>query len=204
MQSMTFKHSASAVCFLLLCLITEAKRDYYNVIDVPQSASTLQIKKAFHKLAMKYHPDKNNSPDAEVIFTEIVEAYEVLSNDVKRQRYDELGHKDFKEDFKDKTTFGANIFRFSFEEFFQGLGLDDDLFLDSPEDTWSFQMGDVDQDDTHQVGSVFDSDFFDFLGADFNEMSLDPGEDGFQDLEPSFCWIKTHSDGSSTRVCEED
>ncbi|KAG5838333.1 dnaJ homolog subfamily B member 9 [Anguilla anguilla] len=195
---------ASAVCFLLFCLITEAKRDYYDIIDVPQSASERQIKKAFHKLAMKYHPDKNNSPDAEVIFREIVEAYEVLSNDVKRRRYDELGHKVFKEGSKDETTFDSNIFQFSFEEFFQGLGLEDDLFLDSPEDAWSFQMGDVDEGDMHQGGSFFDSDFFSFFGGDFNEMSLDHREDGFQDPEPSFCWIKTLSDGSITRVCEED
>ncbi|KAJ8370540.1 hypothetical protein SKAU_G00105680 [Synaphobranchus kaupii] len=201
---MLSKHLATAVCFLLLCLLTEANRDYYNIIEVPQSASARQIKKAFHKLAMKYHPDKNNSPDAEVIFREIVEAYEVLSNDVKRRRYDELGHKTFKEDSKDENTFNANVFHFSFEELFQGLWLEDDLFLDSPMDTWSFQTGDVDEGDAHHGGSVFDSDLFYFLGGDFHEVSLDHVEDGFQDLEPSFCWITTHADGSTTKVCEED
>ncbi|KAG9332648.1 hypothetical protein JZ751_014746, partial [Albula glossodonta] len=123
-----------------------AKRDYYNVLGVPRSASDRQIKKAFHKLAMKYHPDKNKSPDAEVVFREIAEAYEVLSNDVKRRNYDMLGHKGFETGSNDGTTINENIFRFSFEELLKNMGLADDLIFDTPEDNWIFNMGDDDFD----------------------------------------------------------
>lgn len=57
-------------------MITElilAKKDYYDILGVPKDATERQIKKAFHKLAMKYHPDKNKSPDAEMKFREIAE-----------------------------------------------------------------------------------------------------------------------------------
>ncbi|KAJ8257897.1 hypothetical protein GJAV_G00190910 [Gymnothorax javanicus] len=198
------RRSVAVIYFLLLCRITMAKKDYYGIIHVPESASQQQIKKAFHRLAVKYHPDKNNSPDASTIFSEIVEAYEVLSNDAKRRRYDELGPEAFKVDYKDETTYGANIFRFSFEELIQGLGLEDDLYLSLPEDVWTFQMDDVDEGEPRRREGIFGSDFFNFFGGDFNKMSMDHQEDGFQDLEPSFCWIKTHSDGTTSRVCEDD
>jgi molecular chaperone DnaJ len=70
-----------------------AKRDYYDVLGVSKSASADEIKKAYRKLAIKYHPDKN--PDdkaAEDKFKEAAEAYEVLSNAEKKQRYDQFGH----------------------------------------------------------------------------------------------------------------
>ena len=70
-----------------------AKRDYYDILGVSKSASADEIKKAYRKLAIKYHPDKN--PDdkaAEDKFKEAAEAYEVLSNAEKKQRYDQFGH----------------------------------------------------------------------------------------------------------------
>lgn len=70
-----------------------AKRDYYEVLGVEKNASTAEIKKAYRKLALKYHPDKN--PDdkaAEDKFKEAAEAYEVLSNDEKKAKYDRFGH----------------------------------------------------------------------------------------------------------------
>lgn len=70
-----------------------AKRDYYDVLGVAKNASADEIKKAYRKLAIKYHPDKN--PDdkaAEENFKEAAEAYEVLSNPEKKQRYDQFGH----------------------------------------------------------------------------------------------------------------
>lgn len=70
-----------------------AKRDYYDVLGVSKSASKDEIKKAYRKLAIKYHPDKNpDDPSAEEKFKEAAEAYEVLSNDEKKQRYDQFGH----------------------------------------------------------------------------------------------------------------
>ncbi len=70
-----------------------SKRDYYEILGVAKGASDDDIKKAYRKLAIKYHPDKN--PDdkaAEEKFKEAAEAYEVLSNAEKRQRYDQFGH----------------------------------------------------------------------------------------------------------------
>lgn len=71
----------------------EQKRDYYEVLGVSKSASDEEIKKAYRKLAKKYHPDMNpDSKEAEAKFKEANEAYEVLSNPEKRAKYDQFGH----------------------------------------------------------------------------------------------------------------
>ncbi|MFC4871220.1 molecular chaperone DnaJ [Negadavirga shengliensis] len=70
------------------------KRDYYEVLGVSKNASAEEIKKAYRKMAIKYHPDKNpGDATAEEKFKEAAEAYEVLSNAEKRQRYDQFGHQ---------------------------------------------------------------------------------------------------------------
>ena len=72
--------------------MAENKRDYYEVLGVEKGASAEEIKKAYRKSAMKYHPDRNpGDKEAEEKFKELGEAYEVLSNDDKRQRYDQFG-----------------------------------------------------------------------------------------------------------------
>lgn len=68
------------------------KRDYYEVLGVPRTADAEEIKRAFRRLARQYHPDVNKSPEAEAIFKEINEAYEVLSDEQKRALYDRFGH----------------------------------------------------------------------------------------------------------------
>ncbi len=72
-----------------------AKRDYYEVLGVTRTASGDEIKRAYRRLAMKYHPDRTNGDksEAEMHFKECSEAYEVLSDDTRRQRYDQFGHQ---------------------------------------------------------------------------------------------------------------
>ncbi len=70
-----------------------SKRDFYDILGVSKSASADEIKKAYRKLAIKYHPDKNpGDKEAEENFKEAAEAYDVLSNPEKKQRYDQFGH----------------------------------------------------------------------------------------------------------------
>lgn len=85
-----------------------AKSDYYELLGVSRSATEDEVKKAYRKLAMKYHPDKNQGDTvAEEKFKEISEAYEVLSDVQKRQRYDQFGHDGMKQ------AFGPGGFDFS-------------------------------------------------------------------------------------------
>ena len=107
-----------------------AKKDYYEVLGVLKSTSSEEIKKAYRKLALKYHPDKNkNDKTAEAKFKEASEAYHVLSDKERRKNYDQFGHAafegaggrggfsnfDFTSAFSD--IFGSDIF----EDFFDGF-----------------------------------------------------------------------------------
>jgi len=73
-----------------------SKKDYYETLNLSKSASESEIKKAYRKLAIKYHPDKNpGNKEAEQNFKDAAEAYEILSNPQKRQQYDQFGHAAF-------------------------------------------------------------------------------------------------------------
>ena len=77
-----------------------AKRDYYETLGVNKSADVSTIKKAYRKLAKKYHPDTNaGDPHAEEMFKDVTEAYNVLSDDKKRKLYDEFGFAGLQEGF---------------------------------------------------------------------------------------------------------
>lgn len=71
-------------------------KDYYKVLDVPRSATDDDIKKAYRKMALKYHPDKNKAPGAEEKFKEVAEAYDVLSDAKKKEIYDKYGEEGLK------------------------------------------------------------------------------------------------------------
>lgn len=102
-----------------------AKRDYYEVLGVGRKATADEIKKAYRKLALKYHPDRNKgNKEAEERFKEINEAYAVLSDKEKRQQYDAFGAEGFHQRFTQE-----DIFRnFNFGDIFQDLGFSDDIF----------------------------------------------------------------------------
>ncbi|XP_077982636.1 dnaJ homolog subfamily B member 9-like isoform X2 [Glandiceps talaboti] len=105
-------------CSLLLCDIVFSKsRDYYDILGVARDASEKQIKRAFRKLAVKYHPDKNKDPDAEKQFMEIAKAYEVLADADKRRQYDQLGTAAFEEQANRGGAGGGG--GFNFNDFFK-------------------------------------------------------------------------------------
>jgi len=102
-----------------------AKRDYYDVLGVPKNASDDELKKAYRKLAMKYHPDRNpDSKEAESKFKEAKEAYEALSDPQKREAYDRFGHAgvDPNSGFAGGPGFGgfADVFGDIFGDIFGG------------------------------------------------------------------------------------
>ncbi len=105
-----------------------AKKDYYDVLGVSKSSSTDQIKSAYRKLAVKYHPDKNKGDKAaEEKFKEASEAYHVLSNTERKQNYDNFGHAAFENSGGGRGGFGnfdfSNHFSDIFEDFFgEGFG----------------------------------------------------------------------------------
>src|SRR5512138_3048562 len=97
------------------------KSDFYEVLGVPKNSTKDQIKDAYRKLAMQYHPDRNKEPGAEEKFKEISEAYAVLSDDQKRAQYDRFGHAGIDNQYSAEDIFrGADFGGFGdiFEMFF--------------------------------------------------------------------------------------
>ncbi len=101
-----------------------AKKDYYEILGIPRNATKEEIKKAYRKQALKYHPDKNpGNKDAEEKFKEAAEAYEVLSDDEKRRVYDQYGH-----DGLSGSGFGFRGGGMTVEDIFASFG---DIFEDA-------------------------------------------------------------------------
>ncbi|CAF1525732.1 unnamed protein product [Adineta ricciae] len=97
---------------LIACVVQSVAKDYYQILGVKPNASEREIKRHFHKLALKYHPDKNKDPKAATMFQTITEAYDVLSDPDKRQLYDSQGH----ESFQSYRKYGDNGFsKFAFD-----------------------------------------------------------------------------------------
>src|SRR3989337_2877447 len=99
-----------------------SKRDYYDVLGVSRNSGKDEMKQAYRKLALKYHPDRNKTPEAEEKFKEISEAYAILSDDEKRRVYDMYGHQGISGKYSAEDIFrGAE---FNFDEIFKDLGFD--------------------------------------------------------------------------------
>ena len=101
------------------------KRDYYEVLGIDRNAGPGEIKRAYRKGALKYHPDnyRGDKPDGERKFKELSEAYEVLSDPVKRQQYDRFGHEGLRgAGVHDFTTMGFGDIFSLFEDIFGGRG----------------------------------------------------------------------------------
>ena len=99
------------------------KRDYYEVLGVEKNANADEIKKAYRKAAIKYHPDKNpGDKEAEEKFKEAAEAYDVLSNPDKRARYDQFGHAGMGGAAGGAGGFGGGFGGFSMEDIFSQFG----------------------------------------------------------------------------------
>jgi molecular chaperone DnaJ len=129
--------------------IMSTKRDYYETLGLSRNASKDEIKNAYRKLALQYHPDRNKTHGAEEKFKEISEAYAVLSDDEKRKRYDMYGHvgaeevfrgseANFNEVFKDM---GFGGFRDIFEQIFGGRGAGAGGFGNEAGDPFGFGFG---------------------------------------------------------------
>jgi molecular chaperone DnaJ len=101
-----------------------AKRDYYEVLGVGKSASADEIKRAYRRMALKYHPDKNpGDKEAEAKFKECAEAYEVLSDPEKRKRYDQFGHEGLRGmGMRDYSHMKWQDIGSIFEDIFEGFG----------------------------------------------------------------------------------
>jgi len=105
-----------------------SKRDYYEILGVNRNATKEELRKAYRKLAMQYHPDRNpNNKEAEEKFKEAAEAYDVLNDDEKKARYDRFGHEGIKGGYSPGFTDVNDIFS-HFSDIFGGSSIFDDFF----------------------------------------------------------------------------
>lgn len=137
-------------------------KDYYKILGVSKDASSEEIKKAYRKLALKYHPDRNKGDkEAEAKFKEINEAYAVLSDPEKRKQYDTFGAEDFSARFTQEDIFRGFDFNSIFREFGFGGGRAQSIFSQ----IFGNAMGGAEQAHFRTEGPPFESAFGGFAGA---------------------------------------
>lgn len=117
---------------MLAANVAPGKRDYYEVLGIGKDADATTVKKAYRKMAIKYHPDRNQEDGASEQFKEVSEAYAVLSDDEKKQRYDRHGHAGIDQQYSSEDIFrnanfndifgGGGGFGNIFDTFFGGRG----------------------------------------------------------------------------------
>src|SRR5436190_23698184 len=100
---------------------SSTKRDYYEVLSVSRSCSDDDIKKAYRRLALQFHPDRNNAPEATERFKEATEAYQVLSDAEKRSQYDRYGHAAFERGVGAGSVDFSNFVGLSIEDLFESF-----------------------------------------------------------------------------------
>lgn len=192
---MNFQEAYLALIILVLLVFKDAlAKDYYEILGLKKGASDREIKKAFRKLALKYHPDKNKSKLAEEKFRDIAEAYDVLSDPDKREKYNQFGDAAFGEGSRGHQTFDYTEFFKHFDDAwsfhgqnrkssdntghhhfrFGGINLDD-LFSD-----FEFEFPFGQHAPSHQHHHNFEPHSFgsgdSFFGSHFNTLF---GEGGF-------------------------
>ena len=136
-------------------------KDYYKILGINKSASDDDIKKAYRKLALKYHPDKNKAPGAEERFKEVAEAYEVLSDKKKRDIYDIHGEEGLKGGIPGGTGGGTGSTytfhgdpRATFAQFFGNPNPFQSFFGTGPNRMFNFNDDSMDLDDPFGLGNV--------------------------------------------------
>ena len=135
-------------------------KNYYKILGVNKTASEDDIKKAYKKMALKFHPDKNKEPDAEEKFKEIAEAYEVLSDRGKKHKYDTSNRRNSTPSHNYAWSFSftpSDPFDL-FKNFFNGHDPFSEAFHDSLFASFNLHR--------HHAASIFDSDPFFTAGAD--------------------------------------
>lgn len=141
--------------------VCSAKKDYYKSLGLEKGATDKQIKKAFRKLALKYHPDKNPDKDTSKKFREIAEAYDILRDADKRRQYDQNGHNAW----GGANTGGFKPGNFNFDDLFKDF--DDDFFGDL-KGHFSNHFG------SHKMNHESAGGHFDFADVKFEEFFNSP------------------------------